>query len=465
MTPLLGKGDSSSSSPPGSSIGSIARSAMTTWILPSVDKDTQDFYSGATETYAWVQTSSIMYLFAPLKQTDSEDRPEVKLEVEMEGQTLNLEVQGQTVLKGRLHYAVKPGEEIWMVEEAPDGSQFVVVELTKVPQGKEWSAVMRPEVVLNEEHDKPKILANLVNDEAQTAAVDATLEHVRRQRATRRKAPEGHEAAVGDLITIDIEGFEVGPDGSRGAPLDAGSATNQRVELGYASSFPKQMLDQLVGITVGATKDVQLTLGGKKPVICAVTCTAIQEQRLPELGDDFAREVKRAEQFVQAGTEEGVPEEEEDLAETFTLSQLRAEIAAEVQREAEATVATDFRQQLEAQMLGTAHVNCDWASNFGLKTSARDAEPPGKTMRDEELAAVALAIAEKHGLLPYLDTEVIKKEAWDVLATPKDPNLPHAEVGADPDRDFQNAHEKVLRQHRLNLVLSWLEERAEVTEA
>eukprot|EP00929_Paragymnodinium_shiwhaense_P096646 TRINITY_DN582_c0_g1_i1.p1 TRINITY_DN582_c0_g1~~TRINITY_DN582_c0_g1_i1.p1 ORF type:complete len:542 (-),score=188.08 TRINITY_DN582_c0_g1_i1:287-1912(-) len=443
--------------------------ASVSWILPSVDKDTEDFYSGVTDKFAWVQTSSVLYLFAPVGvQSDGKGEkknPSVMLEIEEEGSYINFEVEGKIIVEGPMQYAVKPGEEIWMVEEAPDGQTFVVVELTKVPQGKEWSSVLKPEVMLAG-LEKLKITARLVSDEDQAAAVEATLQHIRRQRCRRAKAGEGHKAAVGDYVTIDMEGFEITPDGTRGAPL-AGvpPAKGQKFELGSPDGFPQEVQEQMVGITVGETRDVQAKLGGKRPVILAVTCTNVAEQFLPDLDDDFAKDVKRAEQFVLAGTEAGVPEEEEDAAETFTLHELRNEIAAEVQREADSSTAEDFRRQLQAQMLENCKIQAEWANNLGGKTSARDEVPPPQAQEAEELAAIADYVVNKEGLFAQLDEEAMKREAWDVLATPKDKSQAVAEVGADPDRDFQAAHERVLRKHRMNVVLSWLEQRAEIVEA
>jgi len=82
-------------------------------------------------------------------------------------------------------------------------------------------------------------------------------------------------------------------------------------------------------------------------------------------------------------------------------------------------------------------------------------------VKEEEFAAIVGAVADREGLTKTLDNERLKKETWDLLGTPKEGKT-IADVGDDPDREFQEANIKVVRRNKLALVLDWLEERMEL---
>jgi len=424
------------------------------WVLPSVDKDTDSFHKGVGADYAWVQTSTTLYLFAPVP---ADGPPQVRVTLEDEGTVIGFSVGGVDIVKGNLRNAAKPGEQIWMIEDAPDGQTFVVAEFEKQIPGREWTSVLQPDVTLSEGYDMPKVTTLTVSEDQLAATVDATMEHLRRKHGVMKIAPEGHEATQGDVLTVDMQGFELAPGGGRGAALDGvASAEGQSIELGSAGGFPAQVHDQLVGITVGTTRDVEVTLGrragsfGGQRVLIAMTCHEIQQQELPELTDDFARGVKQAELFAQAGTAAGIPEYEVQDPTTFTLDALREEIRGEVSQQAMMTHDDDRQTQLKAWLLNNGDVSCEWAD---MSTD--------EAMRDEKLAAIARAVAERNGLMSMIDLEEIKKETWDVLGTPKEGEA-MAEVGSDPDREFQETYEKVFRKCVMDSVLGWLSERVEV---
>jgi len=217
----------------------------------------------------------------------------------------------------------------------------------------------------------------------------------------------------------------------------------------------------LVGVMKGEERDVTVTLGnragdmGGRRIGIAVTCREMQQYVLPELSDELARQVKQDEQFRQAGTEEGIPEEEERSLDTFTVADLRIEILSEVRQAAEQEEVGKITQQLEAAVQRSAEVHCEWGDLRGGKKSGQE------RVQEEEFAAIVGAIADREGLTKTLDEEQLKKETWDLLGTPKEGKT-IAEVGDDPDREFQEAKVKVVRLNKLALVLGWLEERMEV---
>jgi len=438
-----------------------AESDSRSWVLPSVDKDVGEYFDGRASNYAWVQTSDTLYLFTPMPPKDSEpdtdEGPRVKLEIQEEGSIIRLTVDSKAILNGRLAHQIKPGEQIWMVEEAADGKEFVVCELDKLTPGINWASVMEPEVGATADYSHPVVEMPEILSEEEEKLVGETIEHLQKSHCILQPV-EGRTAAFGDVLTVDMQGYELQADGSRGEPLDIGSASGLNVELG-SGGISRKVEANLEGIAVGETRDVQVTLGqragglGGTQIICAVTCQELKEQQLPELTDDFARMVKREDLFKQAGTAEGIPEEEEGAAENFTLADLRAEIKKEVRQVAQTQSNTNVDTQLQSHLRQKVKVTCQWA-DLGSQ----------EAVLDEELAVKARFVAEREGLMSYIDMDAIDRKAWDKLGEPDDGES-LKQVGKDPAREYQDAHRAVLREAIMNKVLPWLRQNMEMVEA
>ena len=103
---------------------------------------------------------------------------------------------------------------------------------------------------------------------------------------------EDRGAQLQDVVTIDFEGSV------DGVPFDGGQATEYPLTLG-SNTFIPGFEDQLVGAKVGDDVDVKVTfpeeyqakeLAGKEAIFkCAVK--KIEAKELPELDDDFAKDV------------------------------------------------------------------------------------------------------------------------------------------------------------------------------
>ena len=103
---------------------------------------------------------------------------------------------------------------------------------------------------------------------------------------------EDRAAQLNDIVTIDFEGSV------DGVPFDGGQATEYPLTLG-SNTFIPGFEDQLVGAKVGDDVDVKVTfpeeyqakeLAGKEAIFkCAVK--KIEAKELPELDDDFAKDV------------------------------------------------------------------------------------------------------------------------------------------------------------------------------
>ncbi|CAJ1372893.1 unnamed protein product [Effrenium voratum] len=429
------------------------------WVLPSVDKDVGEWHAGRAPTYAFVQTSVTLYLFTPLPPPKVNERgekmqPDVELDLQQEGTIIRLVAEGQTILNGRLAHGIKPGDQIWMVEAGGDGREFVVCELDKLTPGINWTSVMEPEVAVASDYAKPVVELPEIQEEEEARLVEETLGHLRKSFASLNPV-EGRGAQIGDVLKIDMQGYELNEEGGRGEPLEVGSATGLEMELG-ASNFSKQVEKNLEGITVGETRDVEVTLGqragglGGQQIICSVTCQELKERFLPELTDYFAQMVKRQDLFKQAGTPEGIPEEE-GKAEAFTIDELRKEIGEEVRQAAYVQANENVDAQLKSHLRKALEVKCHWAEL-------------GDDTLEEELSTAAYFVAEREGLLPNIDMDTVERETWDKLGEP-DSGETMKQVGSDPAREFQDANRIIFRRHLMDEVLNWLRQNMEMVEA
>ena len=166
------------------------------------------------------------------------------------------------------------------------------IDIKSMEKGQPWTltaeVAVEPEVKLGEykgmevpEQD------TTVSD----ADVDSEIEKKRQQQAE-LVLKEDKPAAKGDTVVIDYEG-SIG-----GKKFDGGSADNYSLELGSGSFIPG-FEDQLVGANSGDDVDVKVTfpedyhakeLAGKDAIF-KVKVHEIKEKQLPELDDDFAKDV------------------------------------------------------------------------------------------------------------------------------------------------------------------------------
>jgi len=425
-------------------------SQMGSWLLPTVEKDTSIFSSGKAELYAWLQSGNTVYVFVPVLDED-ESTKDVTLNLTNEGTEVLLVVDGVEILNGKLAHPCKPGEEIWMVEDAADGQNFIVVEMEKIARGRDWRSIMKPDVVFKKDLKSISVVRAMLPPEQLEATVRATMLYLQKQQGKYEVADDDRLAAPGDALTVNMQGFEMNEDGSRGAPLDVGAAEDMRIELDENfKGIRPEVLQACLGISKGQTKEVKVQLGAKggslkgQSILLAVTCTGIEELSVPQLDDEFARQTKQLEIFQQAGTEAGI---REDNAATevakFTLAQLEAEIAAEVQDSFDEQANAAVEEQLKAALLEAAEVSCDWC-----------VFEKSEELYAEELGYVVRAAKELYSL-PTLDIERIKKDSWDELSKPGIDEMIQ-EIGNDPERDYEASFRIVSRRYELEQVMRWL---------
>ena len=150
------------------------------------------------------------------------------------------------------------------------------------------------------------------------AQVEAELKRMQQNVASNETVEKAAE--MGDTANIDFEGFD------NGVAFDGGKGENFDLKLG-SGQFVPGFEEQVVGLTAGEEKDINITfpeeytadLAGKA-VVFHVKLNKVTVTTLPELDDEFAK----------------------DVSEFETLEELKADIRAKAQESAEKNAQAAF---------------------------------------------------------------------------------------------------------------------------
>ncbi|MBJ7897161.1 trigger factor [Bacillus atrophaeus] len=148
------------------------------------------------------------------------------------------------------------------------------------------------------------------------------------------------EGAVeeGNTVVLDFEGFV------DGEAFEGGKAENYSLEVGSGSFIPG-FEEQLTGLEAGAEKDVEVTfpeeyhaedLAGK-PAVFKVKIHEIKAKELPELDDEFAKDVDEEVETLAELTEK-TKKRLEEAKENEADAKLREELVLKASENAEADV-------------------------------------------------------------------------------------------------------------------------------
>ena len=174
-----------------------------------------------------------------------------------------------------------------------------------------------PEVTLGQ-YKGLEVEKNEVNvtDEQVQAELDRMAQNVASTETVERAAQ------MGDTANIDFEGFD------NGVPFDGGKGDNFDLKLG-SGSFVPGFEEQIVGMTAGEEKDIDITfpenyhegLAGKS-VVFHVKLNKVTETVVPAQDDEFAK----------------------DVSEFDTLDELKADIRTKAQEAGEKQANSAFEQ-------------------------------------------------------------------------------------------------------------------------
>ena len=152
------------------------------------------------------------------------------------------------------------------------------------------TVTVKPEVTLG---DYKGIKLDKVEYNVTVDDVQAEIDRARKQ-AGRRVEVTDRAVENGDIVNLDYSGS------ADGVKFDGGTAQGQELVIGSGSFIPG-FEDGMVGMKIGETKDITVkfpenyhaeNLAGKDAVF-TVTVNKIEKEELPELNDEFAKEVSR----------------------------------------------------------------------------------------------------------------------------------------------------------------------------
>lgn len=255
--------------------------------------------------------------------------------------------------------------------------------------------------------------------------VDKELEAARK-RSARILTVEDREAQMGDTANIDFDGYL---DGER---FDGGKAEGYDLELG-SGAFVPGFEEQVVGMKIGEEKDVNITfpedyvadLAGKA-VVFKVKLNSLSAKELPELDDEFAK----------------------DVSEFDTLDEYKADIRAKQEKQQQEMADNKFRSDIIRQACENMTVEIpsvmvddkleemvrNYAASFGFtdrNTSLEDLlnmmgveaaaiRPSAEMQVKTELLLEAVAEAEKMEVTPEEAEEYMNKMAEGIGAKVED---------------------------------------------
>ncbi|MFN2745040.1 MULTISPECIES: trigger factor [Bacillus] len=212
------------------------------------------------------------------------------------------------------------------------------IDVEKIEKGESLiftaKVTVKPEVKLGE-------YKGLGVEKDDTAVTDEDVQNELKslqERQAELVVKEDGKVEEGDTVVLDFEGFV------DGEAFEGGKAENYSLEVGSGSFIPG-FEDQLVGLEAGAEKDVEVTfpeeyhaeeLAGK-PAVFKVKIHEIKTKELPELDDDFAKDVDEEVETLAELTEK-TKKRLEEAKENEAEAKLREELVTKAAENAEADI-------------------------------------------------------------------------------------------------------------------------------
>lgn len=210
---------------------------------------------------------------------------------------------------------------------------FPEIEVVEVGEGKDFiykaKVTVMPEVKLG---DYKGVEVKEVEAEDVATMVEKELKTLQQKNARVEEKKDG-KVENGDLAVIDFKGF-IGDEAFEG-----GEGKDYPLEIG-SGSFIDNFEEQLVGLKVGESKDVIVTfpenygkeeLNGKEAKF-EVTVNEIKVKELPNLDDEFAKEV----------------------SEFDTIDELKADIKSKIEKSNEEKAKREFEEAVVSSVVENA---------------------------------------------------------------------------------------------------------------
>ncbi|KXG78031.1 Trigger factor [Fervidicola ferrireducens] len=144
-------------------------------------------------------------------------------------------------------------------------------------------------------------------------------------------------AQKGDVVVVDLEGF------ANGEPLKDAKVQNYPLELG-SKILVEDLEEKIIGMKPGETKEVAVTYPAEHPnkdlagkeVLFKVSLKEVKEKELPQLDDEFAKDVSEFETLEEL--KQDIKNRLEERAKSLSESSLRGAILKKVVEQAEVDI-------------------------------------------------------------------------------------------------------------------------------
>lgn len=254
-----------------------------------------------------------------------------------------------------------------------------------------------PEVTLGEYKG---LTAEKEEVKVSAADVDERLKQLS-DRNTRLVSVE-REAKEGDTAVIDFEGF------LDDKPFDGGKGENHSLELG-SHSFVPGFEEQVVGMKAGEEKEIDITfpedyhadLAGKA-VVFKVKCHEVKEKEVPEMDDEFAKDVSEFDTMkeLKADLKKKIAEERQKAAdrefEDALMTKVAEGITADIPDAMVDNQARQFVENFKMQITQQGIPYDQYAKMTGVSEEKllEDAKEPALRQVRMDLALAAIIKAE-----------------------------------------------------------------------
>ena len=261
------------------------------------------------------------------------------------------------------------------------------------------------------------------------------------------------EAKLGNIAVIDFEGF------LNGVPFEGGKGENHSLELG-SGSFVPGFEDQVIGMKAGEEKEIDITFPEKytpelagKAVVFKVKVNEVKEKEIPELDDEFAKDVSEFDTLAElkADLEKKIAEEREKEVQQAFVDALMEQVAENMTAEIPDVMVeaqcqqflNDFKMQLaqqgipyeeymkmtggnEAEMMENAkepalrQVRMDLAMQAIIKAeelTASDEEVEAEYAKMAEQYTMDIEMVKKYLVADQVRDEVVSRKAIEVVTS------------------------------------------------
>jgi len=309
----------------------------------------------------------------------------------------------------------------------------------------------------------------VVKDQMDLDKIEKIKMNIRERYKILKSTPVGYAAAMGDVVVVNMRGYDKNTDGSKGVPLPSVASGDQVEMILEPGKFMPGMVESLEGASIGAVKTIDVTfptrpsgpgaaLSGKQAVF-DVEVLDVKTKTLPAWDEELAASVRDGMTLEQLNNEvlkaiEGDSNSNTERARNdalasallsiTTISRLPESLIEENTQSRFQTMLSDFKEQgstqeqLEEMMTPEKYAKYKELSRVNVEKVVK----LGMTFRDiaekekiivskeevqEQLDALAAQAKQKGEEMPdeerardEIENVLVRKKVFDMLASSAD---------------------------------------------